>query len=219
MDHKLNGMNKSTLHWIIMADIIKSSGQDAKNLQQNFKFDVSDINVAFEKNLLSPLTITLGDEFQGVVKDLRTCIDIILSFEEDKLLFNPKYELRFVVQRGEIDTEINPNIAHGMLGEGLSTARKNLENLKKTDDRYFFDTNVKAKSEALNAAFQVYQDIYQSWDKPEEKKLAFLFLENNDYKYVADKTGKTRSQMWKREKSLNISSYFAIKRVIKYLAK
>lgn len=210
---------KSSLKWIIMADIVHSSGQDAKMLQAEFKSDVDEINTTFEKKILSPLTITLGDEFQGVVKDLKTCIEIIFAFEEDKLLVKPSYELRFIVQRGAIDTEINPVIAHGMLGEGLSKGRKNLENLKKTEDRYFFDTQIKAKSDALNSAFRIYQEIYQNWEKPEERELAFLFMESNDYKYVAKKTGKTRSQMWKREKSLNISSYFAIKRVIKYIAK
>lgn len=210
---------KSSLQWIIMADIIRSSGQDAKALQSAFTYDVNEINATFEKKIRSPLTITLGDEFQGVVKDLSTCIDIIFTFEEEKRLIEPSYELRFVIQRGAIDTEINPKIAHGMLGEGLSKARKNLESLKKLDNKYFFDTGIKAKSQALNAAFLIYQDIYQNWEKPEERQLAYLFMESNDYKYVAEKTGKTRSQMWKREKSLNISSYFAIKRVIKYLSK
>lgn len=210
---------QSLLKWILMADIIHSSGQDAKALQFDFKYDVDKINSEFSKKILSPLTITLGDEFQGVIKDLKTCIEIIFAFEENILLFESKYELRFVVQRGIIETAINPTIAHGMLGDGLSKARKNLANLKRDEKRYFFDTNLKAKSEALNAAFSVYQEIYKNWEKPEEKKLAYLFIENNDYKYVATKTGKTRSQIWKREKSLNISAYFSIKKVIKYLGK
>jgi hypothetical protein len=209
----------NSLQWIIMADVIHSSAHDALALQRAFKFDVNYINKEYEKRILSPLTITLGDEFQGVIKDLKTCIEIIFSFEEHRLQIAPKYELRYIVQQGEIETEINPNIAYGMLGIGLSQARKNLENLKKTDQRYFFDTSLKPKSNALNSAFQVYQNIYQNWTKPEERQLVALFLENNDYKYVAEKTGKTRSQIWKREKSLNISSYFAIKTVIKYLGK
>jgi hypothetical protein len=98
-----------------------------------------------------------------------------------------------------------------MLGSGLSTARKMLENLKKSDNRFEIETGRNAKSKALNDAFLVLQNIQSKWNSKEDRNLAALLIQFQDYKIVATKTGVTRSQIWKKEKSLNISSYFAIK--------
>jgi hypothetical protein len=129
------------------------------------------------------------------------------------------YSLRYVFLNGKIGTAINPEIAYGMLGEGLSTARKSLADLKKTDERFVIFTPKKAQSEALNEAFKVYQHILAKWESPAEKEIVSLYLKELDYKNIALEMGKTRSQIWKREKSLNISSYFAMKKIINYLIK
>ena len=66
-----------------MADIIASSEKNQIELMNNFKELVNEINKTFKDEILSPLTITLGDEFQCVLKDLKSSTDIILQLEEN----------------------------------------------------------------------------------------------------------------------------------------
>jgi SatD family (SatD) len=205
--------------WIIMADVINSSSYLDDFLQENLKKTVEYINKKHKKGILSPLTITLGDEFQGITKNLKAGIQIIFDIEEYILKENLAFSLRFVFSYGKIGTAINSEIAYGMLGEGLSLARKSLTDLKKTDERFEISTSKKTKSEAINEAFKVYQHILAKWGSPSEKEIVSLYLNELDYKGIALEMGKTRSQIWKREKTLNISSYFAIKKVILYLLK
>jgi len=44
-----------------------------------------------------------------------------------------------------------------------------------------------------------------------------MFLQQKDYKQVAEELNKDRSLMWKREKSLKLDQYFATKEIIKYI--
>ena len=53
-------------HFILMADVVKSRDQEPVAMMQAFHSLVRDLNTSFGCRLLSPLTITLGDEFQGV---------------------------------------------------------------------------------------------------------------------------------------------------------
>jgi SatD family (SatD) len=205
--------------WIIMADVINSSSYSDIILQENIKKTVEFINKKFKKGILSPLTITLGDEFQGLVKSLKVGIQLIFDMEEYILKENLNFNLRFVFLKGKIGTPINTEIAYGMLGEGLSMARKSLADLKKSDERFEIKTPKNAQSEAINEAFKVYQHILDKWESTSEKEIVSLYLKEFDYKGIALEMGKTRSQIWKREKTLNISSYFAIKKVIFYLLK
>ncbi len=209
----------SDLQWILMADVIDSAGFEENILQQNLKKAVAFINKKFTKNILSPLSITLGDEFQGVIKNLSKGIEILFELEEYIITQKLGFSLRYVFLYGKISTPLNPEIAYGMLGEGLSVARKTLENLKKTENRFFIHSPKLKQAEAINEAFQVYQHIMAAWSSDTEKDIVSLFLQKYDYKAVAGKLNKTRSQIWKREKSLQISSYFAIKSVIQYISK
>ena len=202
-----------------MADIIKSTDNQSIETQNNFKSLVNILNVKFKKKLLSPLTITLGDEFQGIANRLKNSILIIIYLEELLIHNQSNLALRYVINHGKIDTPINHEIAHGMLGSGLSNARKTLETLKKTDKKFEINTQINTKDLALNEAFLIYQNLVSKWNSKNEREIASLFIQYQDYKVVAEKVGVNRSQIWKKERSLNISSYFAIKNVIAYLSR
>lgn len=80
--------------------------------------------------ILSPLTVSLGDEFQGVIKDMTSCFRIVFSLEEFIVEHSLSLKLRYVVNFGDIDTQISDRVAYGMLGKGLSDARELLNSLK-----------------------------------------------------------------------------------------
>ena len=64
-----------------MADIIGSSKRNGKSLMNDFKAAVAYVNKKNNQHILSPMTITLGDEFQGVVKSPQSALRILLDME------------------------------------------------------------------------------------------------------------------------------------------
>ena len=202
-----------------MADIIKSRQSDQKQLMTAFNDVVSCINEANANRFLSPLTITLGDEFQCVVKTVSDALAVIIRLEEEILSRQAGFKLRYVLLEGVIDTPINSQIAYGMLGEGLSKARKALQESKHGSLRFHIDLLNRSKSQALNNSFLVYQKLLENWNIKKDYDILMAFLTLHDYKEVAEKLGKTRSQIWKREKSLKINEYIAMKEIIHYIGK
>lgn len=198
-----------------MADIIDSSQKDSKKLLSQFKESVSEINSKWSKDIVSPLTITLGDEFQGIINNLKNSIEIIFQFEEFILAKEFNFKLRYVLNIGEIETPINRKTAHGMMGEGLSEARKRLNELKANENRFLIlleNKNDKAEK-ILNDSFKIYQYYIDSW-KIRDYKIASEFLIHNDYKEIAHNFNLNKSTTWRREKSLNIEEYKLVKEII-----
>jgi hypothetical protein len=203
---------------IVMADIIDSRNMQQNKLMKSFKKITDEINYEKKDILLSPITITLGDEFQCIVKSVEAGIELMLAIDEKKLYEMADFKLRYVLVEGGIETPINHDIAYGMLGEGLTMAREKLVEYKNSYHRYSIQLNNVSKSEALANSLIVYQNITDTWKMEKDYHLISRFLDLKDYKLVADEMGKTRSQIWKREKSLNLEAYFSIKQVINYIA-
>lgn len=201
-------------HYILMADIIESSSLDPKSTMQQFQSLVRKINKSFANQLLSPLTITLGDEFQGVAKDLISSVNIIIALEEKIINQRIPFKLRYALRYDQIGTPINKTIAHGMLGAGLTNTRQELSKMKKDQNRFSIFCKTRVASEILNESFIVYQEIIDRWDLEKDFELVDSFLKHKDYKIVANELGRDRSLIWRRKKTLDIVSYFAIRNVI-----
>ena len=183
----------------------------------HFKTIVKQVDTESRKKLLSPITITLGDEFQSVVSDLSSALQIIISLEEIIIKEEVDFKLRYVLVEGEVSTPINPNIGHEMMGSGLTDARETLSELKNTRSRLLVKIKNEARSAAINNAFVGFQDIIDDWKLKKDYYIVSKFLEFGDYKLVANELNKERSLMWKRERSLKIEVYLALKKVLNYL--
>jgi hypothetical protein len=202
---------------ILMADIIGSRKADQSALMNSFKEVIQYVNGKENKKFLSPMTITLGDEFQSVTKNLPAALEIILEIEEKIIVNENKFKLRYVLQEGKIETPLNKKIAYGMLGNGLTLAREQLVNLKAEKRRFDFKLMDEKKTNALNHAFFMLQRLIDDWRIEKDYYIVAGFLQHKDYKQVATDLGKEPSLMWKRKKSLKLEEYFAIKEVIKYI--
>lgn len=205
-------------HIIIMADIVESSAYDGAALMEVFSAIVDDVNERFGECIRSPLTITLGDEFQGVVTDLDSAIDIIFTMDEKCLLAEPGFRLRYVIQCGEIDTEINVANAHGMMGKGLSDAREQLEVMKKEDREVAVRGFHKDFSEEMDLAFQLYRAFYTDWPE-KDRSIAHDFIQYRDYKVLAKRYKKDVSTMWRKERTLRMDDFYASRSLIKLLVR
>lgn len=201
-------------HFILMADVVRSRDQDPVSMMQAFRSLVEDVNGSFGCRLLSPLTITLGDEFQGVPDGFSTACEMILWMEEQRIQRSLTFRLRYVLHEGDIATPLNAERAWGMLGQGLTDARDLLKEAKKLDLAVNVSIGYPVVGQVLEEAFIVYRNITSRWDPVDDYPLAAAFLKQPDYKDVADALGKTRAQIWKRARTLEIRSYFSIRKII-----
>ena len=201
-------------YYIIMADIVGSSSFEGATLMRNFKQMIALHNKRFAPSILSPLTITLGDEFQGVVSDLSAALQLIIALEEYLFTQSLGFKLRYSLHYGTIDTDINHKIAHGMVGAGLTKARENIFVLKKEKhNRFLIAIDANVLDSIYNKLFVVYQRFVDDW-KPEDSGLVNAFLQYEDYKLVAQKLKKDVSLIWRRKKSLHIHEYLCLKQAI-----
>ena len=205
--------------FILMADVIKSGEQDPIFLMENFKSIIKQVNKKFKTSIESPLTITLGDEFQGVISNLYTSIEIIIFIEESILKEKLEFKLRFVLFEGEINTLINDKRAFEMLGSGLTRAREILTSMKESDHRFYISIENKSTSEILFNALLLLQLLTDQWKPSKDYEIAYNFIIYQDYKTVSDSLKRNRSVIWKREKTLNMESYYAIKNILKITSK
>lgn len=206
-------MQKSRM--ILMADIIGSRSKDQSVLMEDFKEVVTAVMKLNRDRFLSPITITLGDEFQCIVKSLLDSVIVIFEIEERIIRDQKKFKLRYVLLEGEIATPLNKKMAHGMMGSGLTQAREKLNHSKKSlGSRFSIETIDSNTASNLNLAFMVYQSFVDDWSPEKDYTVVARFLDTDDYKLVADQLKRNRSLIWKREHNLKIKQYKATKTLI-----
>lgn len=191
---------------ILMADVVGSSNLDRKKLANSLRDSVSGVNDTLHKHILSPFTITLGDEFQGLVRSLSAAVKILFFLEEQRLEKSLDFKLHYVLHVGEIDTEINRETSYGMLGPGLAEAREKLTDRKRDRPRFEFSLRDNSRSVQLNRLFDVVDGIVSRW-KRKDFELVLAMLQNENDQDVGDRFEKDRSQIYKRRKTLMIQEY------------
>jgi SatD family (SatD) len=198
---------------IVMADIIGSSKRHGKALMNDFVTMVAHLNKTNKKEILSPFTITLGDEFQGVVKNPFSAIQVLFEIEKYLLTLKRPFKMRYVIHEGEIHTKLNKQRAYEMLGPGLTIARKTLSQMKTAKRRFNISLKDEDMTERLNLMFVILQGIVDHWTLS-QAKIVSAFLELDDYREVADKLRKDPTNVWRRKGSLMIEEFNCLKKLM-----
>jgi hypothetical protein len=159
---------------VLIADIIQSKQIEERNeFQSDLKNKLEQINNN-SKGLLSPYTITLGDEFQAVYKKA----DYLLKDVFEVLSTAHPVQIRFAIGWGQIDTEINRNRSIGMDGQAFYNARNGLKNLKKINySTIQFYGDLFTNIEFVNNSLELSLAIMSNWKK--NTLLIFKGLRNN----------------------------------------
>lgn len=202
-----------TNYYIVMGDIIKSGNYPTNQIYGSFQKIVSECNETLQAGILSPYTITLGDEFQGVAASLHKAVESIFFLEEARLYNQIDFKIRYVVHYGKIETPINIRIAHGMMGKGLTEARKMLTKKWRNKSRFLFELPDQKLCRQLNRLFSTLDSIIEEW-RAKDFLLVIDMLAMESNKEVGIKHGKNRSQIWKRRKTLFVREYKTLKTVI-----
>ena len=203
-------------YYILMGDVIRSRDYELKELGRNLKDLVRSANEDLSDKTLSPYTVTLGDEFQGVTRSLSSGIETLFYFEELRLARKLDFKLQYVLHFGEIETEINPETSYGMLGKGLTQARNKLAEKKRDRKRFDFSLVDPELSLQLNRLFEVSDGITGRWKKDDFTLLLDMINNEND-REVGEKHGKDRSQIYRRRRTLMVNEYNLLKKVISTL--
>lgn len=198
---------------ILMGDVIGSSKLEARQLRKEFMGLVSLCNQKLAHDIISPYTVTLGDEFQGIAKSLHAVIEAIFYMEETILRKGLEFKVRYVAVHGDIDTTINQLKAHTMMGAGLTKARDILTDKRRGQPRFRFDIPDTYTMNQLNRLFLVLDGLTSRWDIG-DGHLIFDMLANPHNEKVGVMHGKNRTQIWKRRKNLLIEEYRALKEAI-----
>jgi hypothetical protein len=119
---------------VAIGDIIASrQSTNRKALQTQLVATVATVNrsvrAASPGALLSPYTVTLGDEVQCVYGEPSNAIIDVIAF---KARMQP-HEMRFCIGLGELTTGLNKRAAIGMDGPAFYRAREGIDELKKDD--------------------------------------------------------------------------------------
>lgn len=157
---------------VIMGDLIGSSTASVSFLHKQFNSAIQRQNNRSQIDIVSPLTITLGDEFQGIVTSSTAAAKIARQLRHD--LLTSDVECRFVIGQVEIETPINRSEAWNMMGVGLAKAREKL-NQKRANQFYRFSILKNPVIEQLlDAVGMGLSVIERSWTDQQREDISSL---------------------------------------------
>ncbi|MBD3413654.1 MAG: hypothetical protein GF421_04380 [Candidatus Aminicenantes bacterium] len=200
-------------HLIMIGQIPQVPPQYFEEYQNVLKTLTSSCSKKLRSDLLSPFSVTIDHEFLGVPSSLQACIHSVFCLEETIVEWNVAFDLSYVILNGAISTPIQKKTSSQLMGEGVSQARKALNQKKSSHNRILFYLQPEHLCDQLNNLFMVLDSISSSWNQKDFPLISdMLQTENNEE--VAIKHRKNRSQIWKRRKTLQISEYKALKHVL-----
>ena len=150
---------------VVIGDVISSRKVEKRNDLQKILLAVfNDLNTTDNENhLVSPYTITLGDEFQAVYEKAdHLFLDSIRILEE-----TIPQKIRFSFGIGEISTELNRRQSIGMDGSAFYLAREGIEKLKETRGSYKFNIyglEDPKLQKLYNNILMIFSNLLEGWN-------------------------------------------------------
>lgn len=176
----------------VIGDIVASrKSLDRATLQRTFEQVVQGLNQT-QDAILSPYTITLGDEFQAVLKDgyaaLRDSLKILGELHPGRV--------RFSIAVGELSTALKGDSALGMDGPAFHRARDGMEALKDSGGTYHVSGLPDDVSELINSSLQITGLGMRTWRKNRYEIMVGLH-EGEKVKDMSDRLGISDKAIYK----------------------
>lgn len=158
---------------VLMGDLVHSENvPDRAVLHATFNAAIDRQNRLRADALASPLTITLGDEFQGLVRSLVAGFETARALRLD--LLDHGVECRFALGIVTLATPLNAERAWNMMGPGLAATRERL-NEKKDDRLYRFVVPENPLIEALlDASAATMTAMERGWSETQRHDIEAL---------------------------------------------
>ena len=172
ISHSTAAAGRGAPYAAVMGDLIASeAAASVSRLHQTFNGAIARANAAPENGVLSPLTVTLGDEFQGICANLSQGARLVRRLRAD--LLAEGVECRFVLGLVRIETPLNRERAWNMMGPGLAAAREKLSDKRDPNAYRFHLPGALAVEQLLEAVGAGLSAIEAGWtDRQREIALA-----------------------------------------------
>lgn len=206
-------------HIVLIGDLIGSKelgDKEREQYQSILTEETSRINQE-SSSVISPLTITLGDEFQAVYNDLSAMLADTWSI----LAALYPVGVRFSIGIGQIYTEINSEQALGMDGPAFHAARDGMDQIKESGRIYNISLGSPAdQPEAslmlvslVNFSLQFLSNEIQEWKKTRLQILVML-QESVSVKKIAEEIGISESAVYKNKEDGDLNLILNLKESI-----
>ncbi|MCM2352593.1 MAG: SatD family protein [Pseudobdellovibrio sp.] len=206
-------MKKTT---VLIGDIdaSKKIATNSRNqIQKKLDNAFTKLNKELAEHLLSPLLLTIGDEFQAVTK---SPLDMWILV---KALNNVSHELgirfRFAISHGELLTSINRQAPLKMDGPAFWKARELIEQKNR---RYNFSIEGDPLNSTLMTLGFALEEIENGWTKVQTQYVSYLLNEKNrNSSDVARRFDKNPSTIHRMLKKTHLDLYKEAQHEISYL--
>jgi len=198
---------------VLIGDIVASKKiQQRQKFQSEFQELINSLNDEHKEKIVSPLTITLGDEFQGLLNNSK---DIFLIIHKIQSSFQ-NITFRFAISVGDISTKINHNSAIGMDGAGFHFARDAMEK-NKIEKRSFSYEGGQPETIIIDNMLKWIDQTTKKWKK-EKWKTLLLKQQGNSQKEIEQQINITQSAISQNLKNPNTILVLETENIIeKYL--
>lgn len=181
----------------LIADIVASKKiKDRQAVQELLSRILESVNHEFKENIASNLTITLGDEFQGIIDSVEAAfliIDLVtLGLElETKRATGEKVTLRWGIGIGRLSTPIkNRTVSIGTDGPAYWYAREAIDEVHQHND--YGQLNEKlaiGQTDAVyfNSVIRLQNVIRNDWTQS-QKETAYAILKSVGYGEFSNQT-------------------------------
>ena len=201
------------MYLALIADVIDSKMvQERFNLQKQLEKAIRKMNELFGDYLASCFTLTLGDEFQALLKVDAPVFQIIDTLRSE---LSPT-QLRFGIGLGEIVTAIDPLQSIGADGPAYWNARAAINLVHQKNDygntQIYFSSGNDSKDLLVNALIASGEAIRSGWRGSQEEILLDLlkrsvYSETFSQQELAQSLAIQPSALSKRLKSSSIRVY------------
>ena len=202
------------MYLALIADVIDSKMvQERFDLQKQLEKTLQTMNELFGEFIASNFTLTLGDEFQGLLKADAPVFQIIDTLRSE---LTPT-QLRFGIGLGEILTDIDPLQSIGADGPAYWNARAAINLVHQKNDygntQIYFSCGKEKQDFFVNSLIASGEAIRSGWRGSQEEILLDLlkrcvYSENFSQQDLAQSMEINPSALSKRLKSSSIRVYF-----------
>ncbi len=207
------------MYLAVIGDIIDSKKiKNRAEIQSEMKKTFQELNQVYSDLIVSKFTLTIGDEFQALLKPTRGVWQLL-----DLLSIRNTAPFRLGLGYGEIRTQIDPNQSLGADGEAFWRARDAIQTVHAQNwngrCHVLFKGGHAKQDTLLNSLILAAEAIKAQWTHSQAELFSALikagiYQVDFNQKRIAEKFGLSESALSKRLTASNIKVYFQLKETL-----
>ena len=217
------------MYFAVIGDMIGSRTlSDRQSAQNSLQEALEEVNRFYTDSLASLFTITLGDEFQGLLNDADELMEIV-----DRIRFSVyPLKLRFGIGVGSMSTEILHDVSIGSDGPAYWAAREATKYIQENNDYGYSEICVRLylehkneleeqMTETVNSVLRLCGRMEKSWRKSQYAFVREVMLKYNygtagEYyqKKIAEELGISPQMVSSRMKNTGLTTYISARQNI-----